>query len=128
MLMISIGLAGHRDLDVARLLRFAAGHVFGGADDADDAHLGLEQRDGAHGADHRGAAGHVVLHLFHAVGGLDGDAAGVEGDAFADESEHGRLRRAGRLVSHHDERGWLFRALRNAQKAPIFSSCSLSAP
>ena len=34
-------------------------------------------------------AGHVVLHLFHAVGGLDGDAAGVEGYALADQPEHG---------------------------------------
>ena len=37
--------------------------------------------------EHGRAAGHVVLHLLHAVGGLDGDAAGVEGDALADQSQ-----------------------------------------
>ena len=81
------GLAGHCGEDVAGLVGAAGGHVLAGADDADDAHGGLEQRDGAHGAKHRGGAGHVVLHLVHVVGGLDGDAAGVEGDAFADEAD-----------------------------------------
>ena len=80
-------LAGHGDLHVAGLLRFAGGHVFGGADDGGDLHFRLEQRDGAHDADHGGAAGHVVFHFLHAVGGLDRNAAGVEGDAFADQSE-----------------------------------------
>ena len=65
-----------------------------GADDADDADVGLEQRDGAHGADHGRAAGHVVLHLLHAVGRLDGDAAGIEGDSLADQPEHGLFGRA----------------------------------
>ena len=48
---------------------------------------GLQLRDRAHGADHGRAAGHVVLHLLHAVGGLDGDAAGVEGHALADQAQ-----------------------------------------
>ena len=58
----------------------------------------LEQRDGPHGAGHGGAAGHVVFHPLHAVGRFDRDAARVERDAFADEAEHGRRRRAGRIV------------------------------
>ena len=53
-----------------------------------------EQRDRAHRADHGGAAGHVVLHPLHALGRLDRDAAGVEGDAFADQPEDRRARRA----------------------------------
>ena len=101
------GLAGHGGDDVAGLEGFAVGHVFGGADDADDFDIGLELRDGAHGSDHGGGSGHVVLHLFHALGGLDGDAAGVEGDALADEAEDGEagLRAAGGLVGHDDEGG-----------------------
>jgi hypothetical protein len=47
---------------------------------------------GAHGRDHRGAAGHVVLHPVHQLGRLDRDAAGVEGHALADQAED----RAGR--------------------------------
>ena len=46
---------GHGDLDVAGLLGFAVGHVFGGADDADDFDFGLELGDGGHGAEHGGA-------------------------------------------------------------------------
>ena len=54
----------------------------------------LQLRDGAHRAEHCRAARHVVLHLLHALGRLDGDAAGVEGDAFADQPQMiGRLRR-----------------------------------
>ena len=105
---------GHGGLHVAGLLRLAVGHVLSGADDGDDAHLGLEQGDGAHGAEHGRAAGHVVLHLLHVVGGLDGDAAGVEGDAFADQAEHGAVGDALGLVAQHDQRGRLSRALGDA--------------
>ncbi len=55
------------------------------------ADFGLEQRDGAHGCNHGSAAGHIVLHLLHIVGRLDGDAAGIKGDAFADEAEDGAI-------------------------------------
>ena len=48
---------------------------------------GLQLRDGPHGAHHGRAARHVVLHLLHAVGGLDGDAAGIEGDALAHQAQ-----------------------------------------
>ena len=68
-------------------------------------HLRLEQRDRAHGADHGGAAGHVVFHLLHAVGGLDGNAAGVEGNAFADQSQHRLFGRACGFVAQDDQRG-----------------------
>ena len=81
------GLTGKRCHDVARPLGVAARHVFDRGDDADDLTSRLELRDGLHGADHGGAASHVVLHLLHAIGGLDGNAAGVEGDAFADQGQ-----------------------------------------
>ncbi len=78
--------ARHGNLHVAGLLRFAGGHVLGGAHDADHLHFRLQQRDGAHGPDHGGAARHVVFHLLHAVGGLDRDAPGVESNSFADKA------------------------------------------
>ena len=68
--------------------RAAARHVLRCRDDADDAQRRLQQRNGPHGANHRGAAGHVVLHPFHALGRLDGDTAGVEGHALSDKPEH----------------------------------------
>ena len=69
------GFAVHGELHVAGLLGLGVGHVLAAAEDGDDAHVGLEQGDGAHGSDHGGGAAHVVLHLFHAIGGLDADAA-----------------------------------------------------
>ena len=64
----------------------------------------FEQRDRAHRAGDGRAAGHVVLHPLHAVGRLDRDAAGVERDALADQAEHRRRGRAGRIVAEHHQR------------------------
>ena len=72
------------------LIARAARHVLGRRHDADDADRRLQQRDRAHRAGDRGAAGHVVLHPLHLVGRLDRDAAGVERDALADQAEHRR--------------------------------------
>src|SRR5215469_18419771 len=80
--------AGHGGLDVAGFLGFAAGHVFGGGNDADYFYGRLQRGDSTHDADHGGAAGHVVLHFFHALGRLDRDAARVEGDCLADQANH----------------------------------------
>ncbi len=93
------GFAVHGELHVAGLLGLGVGHVLAAAEDGDDAQVGLEQGDGAHGSDHGGGAAHVVLHLFHAIGGLDADAAGVKGDALADQSEDGRGGRGWRVRS-----------------------------
>ena len=100
--------------DVAGLLGLAVGHVLAAAEDGDDAQVGLEQGDGAHGSDHGGGAAHVVLHLLHAVGGLDADAAGVKGDSLADQSEDGRGGGAGRFVAHDDEARFFLRTLGDA--------------
>ena len=94
------GLARERRHDVAGPLRAAAGHVLDGGNQRRHRHGRLQLRDGPHGADHGGAARHVVLHLLHAVGGLDGDAAGIERDALAHQAQVHRLavaraRRAG---------------------------------
>ena len=59
-----------------------------------------------HGGEHRGAAGHVALHRQHALGRLDVEAAGVEGDALADQHHGRRLRgRAARGVVETDQAG-----------------------
>jgi hypothetical protein len=39
------------------------------------------------GAEHAGGAAHVELHLVHLGAGLERDAAGVEGDALADQHD-----------------------------------------
>ena len=49
-----------------------------------------EAREGQHGVKDDGGARHVGLHVAHAQGRLDGDAAGVEGDALAHEGDLGR--------------------------------------
>ena len=124
--MISMVFPDMAVCDVAGFLRLAVGHVLGRADDADDADLRLEQRNGAHGADHRCTAGHVVLHLLHVVGGLDGDAAGVEGDALADEAENRSIGHAFGFVLRTISAGGSADPCETLQNAPIFSSWSLS--
>src|ERR1700682_4796805 len=84
------GFAGHGGLNVTGLLRFAAGHIFSCGNHADHFNIWLKSRESAHHAEHGGSASHVVLHFFHAIGGLDGDAAGVESDGPAAQAAHGR--------------------------------------
>src|SRR5208337_4803351 len=104
-------LAGHGDLNVSGLLRFAGGHVFGGADNGGNLHFRLEQRDGSHDADHGGGSGHVVFHFFHAVGGFYRNASGVEGYAFANQSEVNFVDCAHGIVAQDNERGRFVGAL-----------------
>ena len=97
------GFAGERSNDIAGTLRPAARHIFDGGYQCGDGNGGLELRDGAHGADHGGAPGHVVFHLLHAIGRLDGDAARVEGDALAHQAQvHEVGGRASGAVAQHD--------------------------
>src|SRR5207244_7435498 len=46
----------------------------------------LARRQRMHQPDHAGRAAHVAFHVFHAGGALDGNAAGIEANALADES------------------------------------------
>ena len=62
------------------------------------------------------AAGHVVLHPLHAFGGLDRDAAGVEGDALADQPEHRAAGRAWRRMAQHEHTGRLGAATGDAEQ------------
>ena len=80
-------LAVQRGHDVARAGRVRTGHVLDRRRDRQQRRARSEPRDGLDGCDHRARAGLVHLHLFHPVGWLDADAAGVEADALADDRE-----------------------------------------
>ncbi len=110
--------AGHSGKDVSGFVGAGVGHIFRRANDAKDAHGGFKVRDGLHGTEHCGRTGHVVLHFVHVVGGLDGDAAGVEGDAFANEAEDGSVGRRWEFgfVTEDDEGGRFGGALGNGSE------------
>ena len=77
------GLAREGGDDVPGSLGVGGGHVFGHAGDTDDLFVVADGSERFHRAKHGGGAAHVVLHLVHAGAGLDGNAPGVKGDAFA---------------------------------------------
>ena len=95
----------------------AAGHVLDGRNHRGNRNRGLKLCDGPHGADHGRAARHVVLHLLHAVGGLDREAAGIERHALADQAQVRALSRfRGRAVAQDDHRGRLGAAHGDAEQ------------
>ena len=102
--------------DVAGFDRAAVGHVLAGGHEADDVQRQVELRDRVHRADHAGGARHVELHLVHERRILEGDAAGVEGDAFAHEDDRRVLR--ARVAVLDDEETWrLLAALGDGEEA-----------
>ena len=105
------GLPRHRSDDVARTLRAPARHVLDETDDADRVDLGLALGERLHQPDHAGRARHVALHVLHAGGGLQRDAAGVEGDALADQRDRVAALRAGAAPLHDHDVARLLAAL-----------------
>ena len=85
------------------------------ADDADGVDLGLARGERVHQAGDGGGAAHVALHVLHAGGRLDRDAAGVEDDALADEGDRLVLRLAAVPLHDHQARRPR-RALRDAEQ------------
>ena len=77
----------HGGHDVARTLRGPARHVLDETDDADGVNLRLARRKLVHQPDDASRSRHVALHLLHAGSGLERYAAGIEGDAFADDGD-----------------------------------------
>ena len=74
----------------------------------------LELRHHLHRAEHGRRAAHIRLHRFHGVGRLQRKAAGVEGQALADQAD--RRDALGRLtVLHHNEARIVGRALADCQ-------------
>src|SRR5690606_15282111 len=73
--------------DVARFGGASAGHVLGGGNGDDEVDRQRHLRGGLDGTQHAGGAAHVVLHFVHLARRLERNAAGVEGDALADEDD-----------------------------------------
>ncbi len=63
------------------------GHVLHQREQAGHRHRQAELDGGAQDREHRRGAGHVVLHPLHRAGALQVEAAGVEGDALADQRD-----------------------------------------
>ena len=72
-------------------------------------------RQGFKRAQHAGGATHVVLHFVHFGRGLERDAAGVKGDALANQ-DHWRLGFGRALVTQHNKAQRLLRALGHRHK------------
>ena len=98
------GLAGHAGDDVARAVAVAVGHVLDRHGDADQVDRQLHADRGDEGAEHGGRAAHVVLHFLDAALGLQVDAAGIEGDALADQGEGFVILLAALVVEHDHPR------------------------
>ena len=109
------GLSGHGGDDVARALGLAVRHVFHKADDADGIHLCLSGSKSMHEAGNAGRTAHIALHVAHAGAGFQRDAAGVEGDALADESNGLRALFAAQPL-HHGELAFALRTFADAEE------------
>ena len=112
-------MAAHAGHDVARLDGASVGHVLAGGDDPHyiESRLQLGQRPKS--SEYAGGAAHVELHLVHLGGGLDGDAAGVKSNSFADKNKRGfRAKRT--RIAKHDQPQWLCRALRHRHESAHF--------
>ena len=83
------GLAAEHGEHVGRALGGAGGHVLGDAEPGGRLDGQAEAGDGQHAVKDDGGARHVGLHVAHAEGRLDRDAAGVERDALAHEGDLG---------------------------------------
>jgi hypothetical protein len=94
----------------------AAGHVLGGSHDSTHLDVETERCDGPDGSHGDSAAAHVTLHVTHAVGRLDIEAAGVERHRLADDGQLAvRLAALGR-VEHVDQVGRLVGAKGDGQE------------
>ncbi len=69
-----------------------------------------------HGGDHRGAAGHIELHGFHGLRRLERQAAGIEGDTFADQRNFFLRFAGGRFVMNADKSGLFLAAAVHRQE------------
>ena len=109
------GLAAHGGDDVTRALRPPVGHVLDEPANAHDIGLGLAPGNRGHRTGNGAGTAHVPLHVFHTGRRFQGDTAGIEGDALADE--HHRL--VAFLAAHifqREQAGGLFRAQADAQQ------------
>ncbi len=99
------GLPRHRGDDIARALGPAVDHVFYDTDGSDGVDFRFARSKRVHEPDHAGGSCHIAFHVLHAASGLDGNAAGIETDALADEGK--RCGAALAAVPAHDDRAAL---------------------
>ena len=85
------------------------------ADDADGVDLRFTRGQRLHEAGDASGARHVALHVLHAGGALDRDAAGVEAHALADESDR-RLAGLAAVPAHHHDAALACGALADAEQ------------
>ena len=107
------GLAGQGFDDVPGAGGFAVGHVFRRRHHGHQVDRQPQLADRLHRPEYAGGAAHVVLHLVHAGAGLQGDTAGIEGNALADQ---GHRLAGGALVVHHDQAALAAAALGHGAK------------
>ncbi len=81
------GVSVHGGNHVAGALCAAAWHILGGGDEAGNVNARLEIADCPHRGNDRCAAGHVSLHGLHVGSRFERDAAGVERDALAHQTQ-----------------------------------------
>ena len=128
-LEISIVFPAERRDDVARAERVAARQVLAGGNHGEDPNRQAQLCDRSSRREDGAAAAHVRLHLVHAIGGLQREAARVEGDRLADEPEaQVGLRRFGGLVGQRDQPGGLWLPWLTAAKAPMPAARISSGP
>uniref|UniRef100_A0A0N5A006 PE-PGRS family protein n=1 Tax=Parastrongyloides trichosuri TaxID=131310 RepID=A0A0N5A006_PARTI len=94
------GFAVHGGQHVGRADGAAVGHVLGQGGDGDHVHRRAGLGQGQDRADHAGGAGHVHLHIAHIGARFDGDAAGIEGDALAQQGDRAVAGRALTAIAH----------------------------
>lgn len=103
-----VGIVDHDGLavlgleDVARQYGLVADGVFGEAADGADADGKLEGRDSLDGGERGGGTAHVADHFGHGLGRLEAEAAGIEGEALADDGQMVLGGVLGRLVVEGD--------------------------
>ena len=112
------GPAGKTLHDVARLESPTRWHVLDERGDSEDVDVGLKERNCTHRANHRRRAGHVVLHLLHAVRRLDGDSPRVERHALSNQRNRSVSRCAVGPIPQHYEAGRFVRALPDSENRP----------
>ena len=100
------GLSRHRGNDVARFVGIAIGQVFRTRYDADHVYRQVQFDAGRDRAEHAGATAHVIFHFIHTGRRFDGDAAGIEGQAFADQDDW-CLFTVTAAMFQHDQPGFL---------------------
>ena len=112
-------LSGHRFNDISGALSTATRHVFRKRDDGQAVYGSAKQPKRPERCHSGRAAGHVVLHPFHAFSGLDAYAARIERDSFPNVCQYFLRIGITHVLQHHH--AWrFFAALADAEQRAHF--------